>query len=86
MEECCYFLNGHTKIGLEPTEFQRFVINADFFENNGLNPTASDDVSSPNTVLIATHQNIILEVIIPIIILIINSSILKPYFITVMLM
>jgi len=44
-------LNGHTKIGLEPTEFQRFEINADFFESNGLNPTASDDVSSPNTVV-----------------------------------
>lgn len=44
-------LNGHTKIGIEPTEFQRFEINADFYESNGLNPTASDDVSSPNTVV-----------------------------------
>lgn len=44
-------LNGHTKIGIEPDENQRFEINADFYESNGLNPTASDDISSPTTVV-----------------------------------
>ena len=43
--------NGHTKVGFEPTENQRFEINADFFDGNGLNPTASDDVSSATTVV-----------------------------------
>lgn len=44
-------INGHTKIGIEPTEHQRFEVNANFFSGNGLNPTASDDVSSPTTVV-----------------------------------
>ncbi len=44
-------INGHTKFGFEPTEHQRFEINADFFNGNGLNPTASDDVSSSTTVV-----------------------------------
>ena len=44
-------INGHTKLGFEPTQHQRFEINADFFSGNGLNPTASDDVSSPTTVV-----------------------------------
>jgi len=44
-------VNGHSKLGFEPTEFQRFEINADFFDSQGLNPTASDDVSSPTTVV-----------------------------------
>lgn len=44
-------INGHTKIGFEPTEYQRFEINADFFKGNGLNPTATDDVSTATTVV-----------------------------------
>lgn len=44
-------INGHTKFGFEPTQHQRFEVNADFFNGNGLNPTASDDVSSPTTVV-----------------------------------
>lgn len=44
-------INGHTKFGFEPTKHQRFELNGDFFSGNGLNPTASDDVSSPTTVV-----------------------------------
>lgn len=44
-------VNGHTKFGFEPTQHQRFEVNADFFNGTGLNPTASDGVSSPTTVV-----------------------------------
>lgn len=44
-------LNGLVKLGIEPAEHHRFEIVADVYDNEGANPTAADNVSTPTTVV-----------------------------------
>jgi hemoglobin/transferrin/lactoferrin receptor protein len=44
-------LNGLLKLGITPAEHHRIEITAEVFDNDGHNPTAADDISSPSTVV-----------------------------------
>lgn len=44
-------LNGLLKLGITPAEHHRIEITAEVFDNDGNNPTAADDISSPSTVV-----------------------------------